>query len=191
MKYIPKIDGERVFLSPISLEDAERYALWLNDLSTTRFLQLSTAQVTIHGERDALVNLSKAHNYAIVERTSGELLGNCGLMDLDHLHRTAEIGIFIGEESMRGRGYGTEAMRLLADYAFNVLNINNLMLRTYDYNDRGLASYHKLGFREIGRRRQARFYGGGFHDVVYMDLLAAEFGPSRLPPAREGARFPA
>ncbi|MEI6873913.1 MAG: GNAT family protein [Spirochaetota bacterium] len=183
MKYLPKLEGSLVFLSPISLDDADRYAEWLNDLSTTRFLHLSSFQVTLHGEREALANLSKAHNYAIVERTSGELLGNCGLMDIDHLHRSAEVGIFIGEEAMRGRGYGTEALRLLADYAFNVLNIHNLMLRTYDYNGRGLASYRKIGFREIGRRREARFYGGSYHDIVYMDLLAPEFGPSSLPPA--------
>jgi RimJ/RimL family protein N-acetyltransferase len=185
MKYIPKMDGDLVFLSPISLEDAERYALWLNDLSTTRFLQLASAQVTVHGEREALAALSKEHNYAIVERSSGELLGNCGLMEIDHLHRTAEIGIFIGEDAMRGKGYGSEALRLLADYAFNVLNINNLMLRTYDYNGRGLSSYRSIGFKEIGRRRQAHFYGGIYHDIIYMDLLASDLGPGRLPRATD------
>ena len=182
MKYLPKLEGELVFLSPLFLDDAECYAAWLNDLRTTRYLTLSSVQVSVHGEREALEGLSKEHNYAIIEREGGKLLGNCGLMDVDHLNRTAEVGIFIGDEGMRGKGFGTEALRLLADYAFNILNIQNLMLRTYDYNGRGIRSYEKVGFREVGRRRKAHFYGGTYHDVIFMDLLASEFGPSRIPP---------
>ena len=104
-------------------------------------------------------------------------------MDIDRVHRSAEVGIFIGEEGKRGSGYGTEALGLLCDVAFNLLNLRSLMLQTYDYNERAQAAYRKVGFREIGRRRCAHFYGGAYHDIVLMDLLAEEFGPSRVPPA--------
>lgn len=184
MKYYRKIVGERIYLSPISLDDAERYALWLNDLSTTRYLTLAALNVSLHGEREALASLSKGHNYAIVEKETDELLGNCGLMDIEQVNRTAEVGIFLGEEPFRGKGYGAEALRLLCDYSFNVLNLRSLMLRVYDYNERATASYRKVGFKEIGRRRKAHFYGGAYHDLVFMDLLAEELGPSVLPPAR-------
>jgi RimJ/RimL family protein N-acetyltransferase len=183
MKYFPKISGEKVYLSPISLEDAELYTAWLNDLSTTRYLTLASMNVSLQGEREALASLSKGHNYAIVEKGSDELLGNCGLMDIQGVNATAEVGLFIGPAEKRGKGYGTEALRLLCDYAFNVLNLRSLMLRVYDYNPRAAASYRKIGFKEIGRRRQAHFYGGAYHDVILMDLLADEFGPSALPGA--------
>jgi RimJ/RimL family protein N-acetyltransferase len=181
MKYFPKMMGSKVFLSPISLEDAERYTAWLNDLSVTRFLTLASTQISLHGEREHLESLSKAHNYAIVEKASGELLGNCGIMDIDETDRSAEVGIFIGEEAKRGKGYGTEALTLLCDYAFNVLGLHNLMLRVAAFNGAGQASYRKIGFKEFGRRHGSRFYAGGFHDMVYMELLAKDFGPSRLP----------
>jgi RimJ/RimL family protein N-acetyltransferase len=122
VKYFPKIVGERVYLSPLSLEDAERYTAWLNDFATTRFLTLASAQITLHGERDSLVALSKEHSYAIVEKGKDELLGNCGLFAIDSTHRSAEVGIFIGDEAWRGKGYGSEALRLLCDYGFNILN---------------------------------------------------------------------
>jgi len=183
MKYFPKIPGERIYLSPISLEDAELYAAWLNDLSTSRYLTLAPAQVTLHGERDALVELSRQHSYAIIARDGEELLGNCGLFDIDNVARSAEIGIFIGESSRRGEGYGSEALRLLCDYGFNVLNLRSIRLRTYDYNERAVACYRKAGFKEAGRLRKAHFYAGAYHDVVLMDILAEELGPSRLPPA--------
>jgi RimJ/RimL family protein N-acetyltransferase len=183
VKYFPKVRGERVYLSPISMEDAEAYTAWLNDLGTARFLTVSSINLSLQGERDFLSRLGSGHNYAIVEKGSDQLLGNCGLSDIEDANRSAEVGIFIGSEAHRGKGYGTEALRLLCDYAFNALNLRSLMLRVYDYNERALACYRKVGFKEIGRRRQARFYAGAYHDVVLMDMLAADLGPSVLPPA--------
>jgi RimJ/RimL family protein N-acetyltransferase len=183
MKYFPKIVGERIYLSPISLEDAERYTAWLNDLSTTRFLTLASAQVSLQGEREALGNLSKLQSYAIIEKESDELLGNCGLFEIDAVHRSAEVGIFLGESARRGEGYGSEALRLLCDYGFNILNLRSIRLKTYDYNLRAAASYRKVGFKDAGRLRMAHFYAGAYHDIILMDLLAEEFGPSVLPGA--------
>jgi RimJ/RimL family protein N-acetyltransferase len=183
MKYFPKIEGERVYLSPINLEDAERYTAWLNDLAVTRFLTLASAQVTLQGERESLANLSKQHCYAIVERDGDELLGNCGLFDIQAEHRVAEVGIFIGEASKRGKGYGSEALRLLCDYGFNILNLRSIRLKTYSFNERAAASYRKVGFKDAGRLRKAHFFAGAYHDVLVMDLLAEEFGPSALPGA--------
>ncbi len=187
MKYFPKMVGRRVYLSPISLEDAETYTAWLNDLETTRYLTLSQAQVSLEGEREHLPGLARRHNYAIVERGADpegredRLLGNCGIMDIEESNRAAEVGIFIGDKESRGKGLGTEALRLLCDYAFNVLGLRSLMLRVYAYNERAIASYRKTGFKEIGRRRKAHFYAGAYHDVVLMDLLAEDFGPSAVP----------
>jgi RimJ/RimL family protein N-acetyltransferase len=185
MKYFPKIIGERVYLSPMSLEDAETYTAWLNDLATTRYLTLASAQVTLQGEKEFLAGLTKGHNYAIVEKGTDQLIGNCGFMDIDETNRSAEAGIFIGLESRRGRGLGTEAMRLLCDYGFNILNLRSIMLRVYAYNERAIASYRKIGFKLIGLRRKARFYGGEYHDIAYMDLLPGDSGPSLLPPASD------
>jgi Acetyltransferases, including N-acetylases of ribosomal proteins len=183
MKYFPKIVGERVYLSPISLEDAERYTDWLNDLQITRFLTLAAANVSLHGEKDAILELSKKQAYAIVEKGTDELLGNCGLFAVEHVHRSAEVGIFLGNQDKLGQGYGAEALRLLCDYGFNVLNLRSISLRTYAYNERAIACYRKVGFKDAGRLRKAHFYAGEYHDVLYMDLLSEELGPSVLPSA--------
>lgn len=183
MKYFPKVVGDRVYLSPISMEDAEAYTAWLNDLETSRFLTTASMSISLQSEREILPRLASGHTYAIVEKGSNELIGNCGLMDIVDSCRSAEVGIFIGSQAKRGHGYGSEALRLLCDYAFNVLNLHSLMLRVYDYNERAIACYRKSGFMEIGRRREARYYAGAYHDVILMDLVAPEFGPSVIPPA--------
>ena len=181
MKYIKKLKGTKVYLSPIDLEDAPKYAQWLNDLDVTRYLAMGAASLTLEREREILSHISAEHNYAIVDAATNELVGNVGLMDLDNLNRTAEIGIFLGDKSKWNKGFGYDAMTLLADYAFHVLGVRNLMLRAFDFNERGLACYKKVGFKEIGRRRQAHFWNGEYYDIVLMDLLAEEFGPSRIP----------
>jgi RimJ/RimL family protein N-acetyltransferase len=181
MKYFPKVCGRDVYLSPISLEDAELYTRWLNDLSVTRYLTLAPHQMSLQAEREALPALSKEHNYAIVRKEGDELLGNVGFQGLDLVDRTAEVGIFIGEASKQGRGYGTEALRLICDYGFNVLGLGNIMLRVASFNERAQACYRKVGFREFGRRHSCRFYAGAFHDTVFMELLAKDFGPSVIP----------
>jgi RimJ/RimL family protein N-acetyltransferase len=88
----------------------------------------------------------------------------------------------IGDKEFQNRGYGQEAIRLLLDYAFNLLNLNSVMLGTYAFNTRAIAAYKKVGFREIGRRRQARLIAGKAYDDIFMDILAEEFEGSVIAP---------
>ena len=64
------------------------------------------------------------------------------------------------------------------DYAFNLLNLNSVMLGVYSFNKRAIRCYQKAGFKEIGARRQARIFGPRVYDIIYMDMLSSEFGAS-------------
>ena len=116
-----------------------------------------------------------------MDAATDALIGSCGLMDVDQCNRSAEIGIVIGDKTYWGKGYGTEAMRLLLDYAFRYLNLHNVMLRVYSYNPRGVACYEKVGFKAIGRRRGAITRNLAVHDIIYMDITDNDFyGTSAL-----------
>lgn len=176
MRYFKKIEGKRVYLSPINIEDAEKYTEWLNDLEITINLSMPHKTYTLEQEKEALKKLSQdGYNYAIVNKEDNKLLGNCGLMNVDLINQIGEVGIFIGNKEFWNRGYGTEAMELLLDYAFNLLNLNNVMLRAYVFNKRAIKCYHKCGFKEIGIRREAHIIAGEKYDEIYMDILASEF----------------
>lgn len=125
---------------------------------------------------------TESTGFAIYERATMRPIGTVGLVSINHLNRTAELGIGIGERDCWGKGYGTEATCLILDYAFNVLSLHNVMLRVFSYNVRAIRAYEKAGFREIGRRRQAQRIGAEVYDVVMMDFLATEFGRSALRP---------
>ena len=101
--------------------------------------------------------------------------------------RTCEFGILIGEPGARGKGYGTEATRLMLDYAFTALGLRSAFLRTDAFNLAGQRAYAKAGFKECGRRRERRWLAGRWWDEMLMDCLASEFTSPVL--ANRGGRL--
>ena len=176
MKYYKKVVGKRIYLSPMNPDDVEKYTEWINDLEVTVNLCLSHKVINTLTEREALERLSKeGHNFAIVDADKNELIGNCGLMTVDNIQRKAELGIFIGNKEYWGKGYGQEAIELLLNFGFNILNLNNIMLKVYGFNKRAIKCYEKCGFKLIGMRRESIIYGDKKYGEYYMDILASEF----------------
>jgi RimJ/RimL family protein N-acetyltransferase len=107
-------------------------------------------------------------------------IGNTNLFNVDLHNGTADFGILIGEPDAWGKGYGTEATRLMLDYAFDVLGLHNVQLQVYSNNERAVRAYQRAGFRRVGVRRAARKLGRERHDVIYMDAVASEHPHSHL-----------
>ena len=89
--------------------------------------------------------------------------------------RSAGVGIVVGEKDQWGKGYGGEAMELMVRVAFDGLNLHRVYLTVADFNERGIRSYRRVGFREEGRWREARFIDGRFCDTVQMSILEHEW----------------
>ena len=102
MKYFKKIEGKNLYLSPISEEDVIKYTEWMNDFKVTDGINMSTKLIDIKSEKEWFNN-NKDMVFAIV-KNNDELIGNISLNKINHLDRTAEIGICIGNESNRGQG---------------------------------------------------------------------------------------
>jgi RimJ/RimL family protein N-acetyltransferase len=178
MAFYKKLVGEKCYLSPCSLEDAGKWTQWLNDLEVAIPLgDEAYTQPTLDQQREMIGNISKGHYhvFTIVALKDDEAIGRCILFNIDQVNRRGMLGIFIGEKGYWNRGFGQDAIKLLLDYGFNLLNLNNIMLGTISFNERATSCYKKVGFREIGRRREARIIGGKKYDVILMDILADEF----------------
>ena len=173
--YFKKLVGKKCYLSPMNINDAEKYTEWLNDLEVTANLTLYNSVITVEAEKEFLANLSKEHNYSIVDTETNELIGSCGFIGLDHLNQIAEAGIFIGNKNYWNKGYGTESFQLLLDYGFKALNLHSVMLRVYSFNERAIRVYEKLGFTFIGKWREALRRGNKAYDLIFMDILREEF----------------
>ncbi|MBQ6888114.1 MAG: GNAT family N-acetyltransferase [Lachnospiraceae bacterium] len=175
MKYYEKMSGKRIFLSPMSEEDAEIYTVWMNDREITDNLGSSTMVFSEEAERGWIEENSGEYQFAIIERESGEIIGNCGIQAVTHTFQRAELGLFIGKEEKRNKGYGKEVLSLLLEYCFDTLNLHNVMLKVFSFNEQAIHTYNRVGFKEIGRRREAYYAKGRFWDEVYMDILKDEF----------------
>ncbi len=175
MKYFKKISGEKCYLAPINIDDAELYTKWLNDLEVVQYLTLRYRMISLLPEKEVLERLSKEHNYGIVTNDEDKLIGNCGFVEVDNINRTCEIGIFIGDKEYWGKGLGTESLKLLISYGINYLNLRSFMLGVFSYNERAIKSYKKIGFKDIGARRKSVIFKNKEFDMLYMDLLSDEF----------------
>jgi RimJ/RimL family protein N-acetyltransferase len=114
-------------------------------------------------------------SFAIHRIGEREPLGIVSLMNISEANLSADLSIIVGEESDRHEGLGTEAIRLLLDYAFAERGLNRVGLSVFDFNEPARAAYEKLGFREEGRLRQALRRGDEFHDAILMSILADEW----------------
>lgn len=175
MRYYKKLVGERIYLSPMNVEDAEIYVKWLNDFAVTDGIGTSNRVVSLEGEREWLSQNSSQSQFAIIRAEDDKLIGNCGIQAIDQSRQCAEVGLFIGDEENRNKGYGQDVLNTLLNYGFNYLNLNNIMLKVFSFNVGAISCYKKVGFKEIGRRRQSYYLKGKFYDDVYMDILREEF----------------
>ncbi len=175
---IKKLIGKKVILGPLLKKNLEKYVHWLNDMEVSHYLTIAPINLTMENESEwyeKVVSDRSKIVFSIYDRKKEILIGNVSLENINHLDRSAELGIFIGYKKYWGRGYGSEAIELILDFGFNVLNLNSIFLKVYSYNKRAIKSYEKIGFKHAGILRQAKIFCGKKYDVVIMDILASEF----------------
>ena len=172
MKYFKKLVGERVYISPMNVEDAEIYAKWLNNQNITQYLSVHNCMITVSNEREYVEKFcNQEFHMCIVKIENDELIGNIALEQIDYKNGSAELGIFIGEESNLSKGYGSEAIKLLTNYAFKELRLHSIYLTVLSNNERAIKAYEKCGFKECGRKHESIYRDGKYIDTIYMELI--------------------
>ena len=176
-KCLKTLVGDNVYLSPISLDDVEEYAEMVNDIKVSVGLgYLSyTNIIDFESEKEFLISAKKEKMFAVRLLKNDELLGNIGFNSVDLLNRTAVIGIMLGNPNYQRKGYGIEAVKLILDYGFSFLNLRNISLSVFEYNEAAYNLYKKAGFKEVGRLRKALEIMGKTYDVIILDMLKEEF----------------
>lgn len=171
--------GALVYLAPILREDIPTFAKWYQDLELQSLLfaqavfPLTEKDETEWYERT--ISDHHAAQFCIRTLTDDTVIGTCGFHYIENRIRFSEVGMAIGEKNYWGRGYGTDAMRVLIRYGFFELNLHRIELRVYSYNQRAIRSYEKIGFQHEVVERQALYRDGHYHDVLVMGLLQSEW----------------
>ncbi len=169
------LQGEKVLLRAIQREDLPLLNQFNNDLAVEVAgggdppMPQALARLEADYERGWSDGGRDGISFAI--EAEGQLIGSCGLFNVDEVARTAELGIGIGDKTYWGRGYGREAIRLLVDYGFRHHRLHKVWLKVHARNQRAIRAYAACGFVEEGRQRQQVWSDGAYDDLVLMGVL--------------------
>jgi RimJ/RimL family protein N-acetyltransferase len=174
----PTLVGDLVLLRPVTVEDAPGLIEMLKDeegnrLTGTHAAAEVDAEVAenwyaTRAEHDDRLDL------AVIERASGDYVGEVVLNELDAANRSCGFRICLLGPRAFGRGYGTEATRLVLAHAFDTVGVNRVELEVYDFNPRARHVYEKVGFVHEGTKRQALRWDGAWVDAHLMAVLASD-----------------
>lgn len=162
---------------------AEKMAGWINDEVVNALLFSGTFPADSDEVLDEWLDAMKGDDEAVFaiqtslwEHRDDEkiFIGTCGLYQINGVHRTAELRIFIGNAGYWGQGIGTEATRLLVGWGFNKLNLNCIWLGVNEHHEAAISVYEKVGFAQDGILRQRFWRDGRYHSLIQMSLLAEE-----------------
>jgi len=174
------LKGKRIRLVPLERKHIDFFLKWFNDPEITQYITMYKP-MTRDMEEEWFNNLKHKEDAVYFsisinnEEKSDKIIGNCAVQNIDCKNRACSCGITIGEKTYQNKGYGTEAMELLIEYGFNVLNLNRIELSVYEFNSRAFNTYQKVGFVEEGRKRQARYHNGKYQDEIIMAILREEW----------------
>lgn len=174
------LKGKNIVLRPLKTEDIEKTIQWRNDIDLIINTQGVRFPKTREMESDWFDNVlhdtsNRNIYWGIDEIESCELIGIIQLNNLDWISRTAEFGISIGNTSKRGKGIGKEAMCLLFDYVFKLINLRKITLKVTQNNEIAINLYKKIGFKEEGRLLNQTFLNNKYYDVLLLSLFVEDY----------------
>jgi RimJ/RimL family protein N-acetyltransferase len=171
--------GERVRLTPVTSGDLATIAEWQEDDAYLRLFDATPAAPKSAAQLgrwlDDAQQATGRYLFAVRPLADGTLIG---ILELDGIlwpHGVCWISIAIGDPAVRGKGFGSEAMRLALRFAFHELNLHRVALTVFSYNTHAIATYERLGFRHEGTHREFLERDGQRHDMLLYGLLRHEW----------------
>ena len=175
----PFIVGERIYLRPLEpAQDNHLYSTWMNDEEIRRYFSIYPTSDTRGKERLELLYKDGKHIiFGVALNEDNSLIGLVGLKDINYINQSAEFYNIIGDRSAWGKGYGTEATKLMIRYGFMELNLNRIQTQDMEDNIGGWRADEKAGFKYEGTLREVILRFGKYNNVRVYSLLRSEYLP--------------
>lgn len=174
-EHVQFLQGDLVYLRPRIQEDVPYLYRWLNDpslrylIGETRPSSLSEVEASIDDDRRDRIW------FAVVRKEDDQIIGETGLLRMFPAWGTTDMSIIIADEECRGKGYGTETMRLMLDYAFGYMNFNRVAIGVVGFNDAALRFYERVGFVQEGIQEEGYYCHFAYSDFIMMRILRREY----------------
>jgi len=169
------IEGENLYLRKIKLSDVNgKYLGWMNDGEVNQYLESRFEKWSINKLRDYIGSINKNPDYVflgIFIKDTDRHIGNIKLGPINKYHKFADIGIIIGDKDCWGKGFASEAIRLITDYAVHTLKLHKLTAGAYVNNVGSVKAFKKAGFRVEGIRAKHYLYKGEYIDAAVLGIV--------------------
>ena len=177
-RFPDRLEGERTVLRRHEPANLEAFKRWYADPEVVRLTRYQDGPMRPEEiERFFIARVlgPESLTFAIHVRASGRLIGTCAFSQLDGDNGSALFHITIGEKDCWGQGYGGEATELMLEHAFERLGLHRIGLSVFEFNERAIRSYRRVGFVVEGRAREAIVRDGRWWDEIQMSILETEW----------------
>jgi [ribosomal protein S5]-alanine N-acetyltransferase len=183
-----RLVGEAVYLRLVEMSDCgDRYLSWLLDGDVNRFLEtrwVEQTHATVQNFVSEMRRSPDTYLFAIVHLGSGRHIGNIKVGPVNRVHQHCDVGYFVGDRDMWGRGIATEAIRLATQFAFERLGVHRVQAVVDADNAGSAKALERVGYTKEGILRQKLFMEGRWNDqllygILLPELRAAAIGPPK------------
>lgn len=172
-----RIESERLLIRPVTAEDTDKVLSMRNaDYVKKNFFYRKDITREEHlNFFHKKCETGIVFYFVVIDKARDEIIGVVYLQRYEEEKKAMESGLFFSEKVPQGKGYATEAYRLLADFAFNDLPVERLFAQVISHNKASLRLHEKLGYREIGRNKATITPTGEEVEAVTLELLKENY----------------
>ncbi len=169
------LKGGQIYLREFRESELNKnYHVWMNDHEVNQYMEtrfLPQSEEDIYNYWIEHYQKKDEPWFAICLKETNDHIGNIKLGPIDWIHRNAEISLFIGKKDLWRKGFGAEAINLITDYAFKILNLHKMKAKVYLSNKASEQAFYKCGFRIEGRLNDEVFFDGKYTDLILMGKI--------------------
>ena len=174
------LKGRHVSLFAVEKEDLQQMRDWRNNPDFRKYFREYRELNTRHQElwfEEKVVKDDTTLMFSIKRNSDNKLIGCCGFVYINWVHRHADLSLYIGEKNqyIDKDGLAKESCNLLLEYGFNELCFNKVWTEIYDFDEMKKSLYDKLGFKQDGLLRENYWYGGKWRDSRILSILCSEY----------------
>lgn len=169
------LKGEQIYLRALEPKDLDFLYQLENDMSIWEI----SGTLKPYSKKVLQLYLENAHRdiYDVKQlrlcicNSGDDCIGLIDLFDFDPKNRRAGIGIVITKTEDRNKGVGAEAISLLCDYAFSILDLHQLYANILEENKSSIHLFEKLGFDKIGVKKEWIRTNSGFKNEIIFQKI--------------------
>lgn len=169
------LSGQKISFRSSDHIDFELYSKWINFFEGNKFLVSARFPQTVERLKEYVDSHNSSSKVIYSLFHNDQYIGNISLSSVDWLSRRAEVGLFIGDASCRGKGFGFDALEVLVSHCFNQFNLFKITAGVFEGNDASLSLFKKIGFTIEGEFKDHYFLDGKYVSEYRLALFNRNF----------------